>query len=172
MSARDIPSTLFKTLFIFYIQCKVLIIEVTMPKQYPCILTLDPAIGIITNATDMVAYTIRQFFGTPGRISDVFSSDEIISFREIKSTFNDNIDAICNKTQSALLKVLRTLIPADEIDVECNLINVYGDNRYNLRISVVIVTAVNGISVREPILTTADVAIENDEFVIKMKGDR
>ena len=143
-----------------------------MAKQYPCILTLDPSVGIITNATDMIAYTIRQFFGTPGRISDVFSSDELISFREIKSTYNNQIDAVCNKTQSALLTVLRNLIPADDIDVECKLVNNYGDNRYDLQIAVVISSVLNGLSIQEPILTTADVAIVNDEFTIRMKGDR
>lgn len=143
-----------------------------MAKQYPCILTLDPSVGIITNATDMVAYTIRQFFGTPGRISDVFGSSELISFREIKSTYNDRIDAICNRSREALLSVLRNLIPADDVDVQCELIRAYSDNRYDLQISVVIASTVNGIPITEPILTTADVAIENDEFVIKMKGDR
>lgn len=143
-----------------------------MSKQYPCILTLDPSIGIITNATDMVAYTIRQFFGTPGRISDIFKSNELISFREIKSIYNNQITAICERSETALYSVLRNLIPADEISVECTLINRYSDTRYDLQISVLVTSIVNGIAIKEPVLTTADVAIVNDEFTIKMKGDR
>lgn len=143
-----------------------------MAKQYPCILTLDPAIGIITNASDMVAYTIRQFFGTPGRISDIFRSDELISFREIKSIYNSQLTLVCQKVEVALTKVLETLIPANEISVECNLVNTYSDTRYDIQISVLVASVVNGVAVKEPMLTTADVSVENDEFVIKMKGDK
>ena len=64
-----------------------------MAEQNPCILTLDPAVGIISNTQDMVAYIIRQFFGTPGRISDTYGTD-IISFREIKSKYNTDIESI------------------------------------------------------------------------------
>ena len=69
-----------------------------MAEQNPCILTLDPAVGIITNTQDMVAYVIRQFFGTPGRISDTYGKD-IISFREIKSTYNRSLS-----TNSTIIK--------------------------------------------------------------------
>lgn len=143
-----------------------------MSKQYPCILTLDPSIGIITNASDLVAYIIRQFFGTPGRFSDTYKSSELISFREIKSTYNNQLSLICQNVEIALTSVLRNLIPSEEITVECTLSNKYSDIRYDLQISVLVASVVNGVAVKEPLLTTADVAVENDEFVIKLKGDK
>lgn len=142
-----------------------------MAKQYPCILTLDPSVGIITNASDMVAYTIRQFFGTPGRISDIFKSGELISFRELKSVYNNQVTSLCNAVQSSLLSVLQRLIPADDISVECELVNKYSDTRYDLQISVIVSSTINGVVIKAPVLTQADISVENDQFVVKLKGD-
>ena len=135
-------------------------------KKTPCIMTLDPAIGIVTNVQDKVAYVIRQFFGTPGRFSDVWKN-EIISFRDIKSKFNGDINVICRRCESELQKVISNLTPTDNIEVECT-VDHYSDIRYTLVINV---TAYNKLGIKEPILTTANVYVEKDEFKISLKGD-
>ena len=135
-------------------------------KLKPCILTLDPAAGIITNPQDIVAYIVRQFFGTPGRFSDIWKY-ELISFREIKSKFNGDINVICKQSEIALQKVLTTLLPTDNIEVECTLSH-YEDIRYTLVINI---TTINKLGIKEPVLTTANVYVENDEFKINLIGD-
>lgn len=137
-----------------------------MAEQNPCILTLDPAVGIITNTQDMVAYVIRQFFGTPGRISDTYGKD-IISFREIKSTYNTDTESIKTQTQVLLTAVMKRLFPTQNVAVECGL-ELYSDIRYTLTINVYIESP---YKVKKPVLTTANVYVENDEFKIKLFGD-
>lgn len=136
-------------------------------KQNPCILTLDPSIGIITNRQDIVAYIVRQFFGTPGRISDTYLT-EIISFREIKSKYSTELQSICVQSQDALETTIRRMIPSEKITVECSLDKVKNDNRYNMVIRIVI-EDVSGL--RKPVLTTANVEVVDDVFTIKLQGD-
>lgn len=137
-----------------------------MAEQNPCILTLDPAVGIISNTQDMVAYIIRQFFGTPGRISDTYGTD-IISFREIKSKYNTDIESIKTQVQSSLSSVMKRLFPTQNVEVECGL-QLYSDVRYTLTINVYIESP---YKVKKPVLTTANVYVENEEFKIKLFGD-
>ena len=137
-----------------------------MAEQNPCILTLDPAVGIISNTQDMVAYIIRQFFGTPGRISDTYGTD-IISFREIKSKYNTDIESIKTQVQSSLSSVMKRLFPTQNVEVECRL-QLYSDVRYTLTINVYIESP---YKVKKPVLTTANVYVENEEFKIKLFGD-
>ena len=139
-----------------------------MATQHPCILTLEPSVGIITNKQDLVAYTIRQFFGTPGRISDTYKTD-IISFREIKSKYNNNIGAVAAQTEVALQRVIENLLPTEKVNVKCTLTPYKNDNRYTIEINVL---ARNAIGVDESILTTANVYVENGEFKIRLKGDK
>ena len=137
-----------------------------MAKEYPCIITLDPSIGIITGTQDKVAYIIRQFFGTPGRYSDTWR-DEVISFRELKSKYNGDVETIRAHSEDALSTVIKRLLPADDVQVSCTLEH-YSDIRYTLVINVLISSPVG---IYEPLLTTANVYVDNDEFKIKLRGD-
>lgn len=147
----------------------------TIMAQKPAVLTLDPAVGIISEKENLVAYTIRQFFATPGGYSDLFK-DAVISFRDIKAKCNTDLNATCEMVKEKLSDVLSRLLPTEHLlvsvitepYVENGKTEPVSDGRYTLVINIRTSTPYDTY---EPILTTARVSVVNGVFTVNLVGD-
>lgn len=136
-----------------------------MSEAKPCIMTLDPVAGIITDREDIAAYIIRQMFGNPGNTSDVYG-DILVSFNELSSRYNDNLAELSNAIQNKLENIIRTYFPTDSISVQCSIVN-EKDRNYNLSIRTLIK---DNFGTNQPLLTDAKVKVQDGGFTINFKG--
>lgn len=133
----------------------------------PCIPTLHKGYGILTDPSDIVAYLVRHIFAQSSKASIIYGT-EIVSFRDIESRYNGNIDEMVSYLNSCLYDVLNRYFSPGTMGISVSATTPDASGTYNLEISA---TKNPGSTAEKLILTDAIVSIKNGSVLnIVFKG--